>query len=136
MVLGDALCSTNPVYAQGMSVAAASVQVLAGVLAGTRTDVARRFQRAVLPLVKGAWDVTTGGDLALPVVEGPRPAPLRAVNAYLVKLLAAAETDTECAAAFLRLANLVAPGPSVLAPRIVRRVRRRPRPVRVLQPVG
>ena len=47
--------------------------------------------------------MAVGGDLALPEVEGRRPARLRAINAYLGRLQAVAEHDPVVAAAFVNV---------------------------------
>jgi len=122
LVIGDAVCSFNPMYGQGMSVAALEVARL-------RTELARgldplRFFRAIRPIVENPWQIATGGDLMFPAVAGPRPPMVRLINRYLARLHAAAERDEVLSAAFVRVANLLSAPPTLLAPALVRRVLR------------
>ena len=87
LVFGDAICSTNPAYALGMSVAALQAEALRDSLAGGDRDLARRFFRAAAKPVDMAWQLTVGADLALPQVKGPRPLPVRVINAYVDRVL-------------------------------------------------
>jgi 2-polyprenyl-6-methoxyphenol hydroxylase-like FAD-dependent oxidoreductase len=106
LVFGDALCSTNPAYALGMSVAALQAAALQDTLAGGDRDLARRFFRAAAKPINMAWQLTTGSDLALPQVLGPRPLPVRIINAYINRVLTAAEREPAVAEQFLRVAAL------------------------------
>jgi 2-polyprenyl-6-methoxyphenol hydroxylase-like FAD-dependent oxidoreductase len=126
LVVGDALCSFNPMYGQGMSVAAVEAGVLRDEL--RRGLDARRFFRAVRPVIDIPWQISTGGDLALPGVEGPSNPGVRFVNRYLARLHAVAAHDEVVSQAFIQVVNLLRPPPSLLAPRIMRRVLRGPRP--------
>jgi 2-polyprenyl-6-methoxyphenol hydroxylase-like FAD-dependent oxidoreductase len=133
LVLGDAICSSNPAYAVGMSVAALQAAVLRDTLASGDRDLARRFFRAVAKPVNMAWQMTIGSDLALPEVRGPRPLPVRVINAYLNRVLTAAEHDQVVAEQFLRVASLQDPASRLFRPSIALRVllgnlRRRPTP--------
>jgi 2-polyprenyl-6-methoxyphenol hydroxylase-like FAD-dependent oxidoreductase len=122
LVLGDAICSLNPVYSQGMSVAALQAAALRGALAGGERDLARRFFRAAARPVGMAWGLTVGAELALPQVEGPRPLPVRVLNAYARRVRVAAERDPVVAERFLRVASLQDPPPRLFRPSTARRV--------------
>jgi len=126
LVIGDALCSFNPMYGQGMSVAAVEAGVLRDELA--RGLDAPRFFRAVRPVIDIPWQISTGGDLSLPGVEGPSNPGVRLVNRYLARLHAVAAHDEVVSQAFIQVVNLLRPPPSLMAPRIMRRVLRGPRP--------
>jgi 2-polyprenyl-6-methoxyphenol hydroxylase-like FAD-dependent oxidoreductase len=122
LVLGDAICSLNPVYGQGMSVAALQAAALREALASGERDLARRFFRAAAGPVGMAWGLTVGAELALPQVEGPRPLPVRVLNAYARRVQAAAERDPVVAERFLRIASLQDPPPRLFRPSTARRV--------------
>ena len=109
LVLGDAVCSLNPIYGQGMSVAALQAAALRKALAGGDRDLARRFFRAAARPVGMAWGLTVGADLSVPQVQGPRPLPVRVINAYVNRVLTAAERDRMVAERFLRVAALQDP---------------------------
>jgi 2-polyprenyl-6-methoxyphenol hydroxylase-like FAD-dependent oxidoreductase len=109
LVFGDALCSTNPSYALGMSLAALQAVALRDSLARGDGDLARRFFRAAAKPIDMAWQLTVGSDLALPQVQGPRPLPARVINAYVNQVLTAAERDRVVAERFLRVAALQDP---------------------------
>lgn len=72
LVLGDAMCSFNPLYGQGMSVAALEALALRDCLRDGTRRLAARFFRAGARIVDGAWDISVTGDLQVPEVVGRR----------------------------------------------------------------
>jgi hypothetical protein len=80
-----------------------------------------------------AWQLAVGSDLALPQVPGPRPLPVRVINAYIDRVLTAAERDPTLAERFLRVTALQDPVTRLFRPSTALRVllgnlRRRPAP--------
>jgi 2-polyprenyl-6-methoxyphenol hydroxylase-like FAD-dependent oxidoreductase len=106
LVIGDAVCSFNPVYGQGMTVAAAEAMTLGGLLSRETLPDAHRYFRAITPVIDVAWDIAAGADLAFPQVPGRRTAKVRLVNAYMPRLHAAAAHDQALAAALIRVIGL------------------------------
>lgn len=122
LVLGDAITSFNPVYGQGMTVAACEAEALGRALRGGLDGLHRRFFPAAAEAIDIPWQLAVGADLALPQVQGPRPLPVRIVNAYVARLQRAAVHDAEVAAAFARVMHLLASPGSLFAPGVLWRV--------------
>jgi hypothetical protein len=66
LVFGDAICSFNPSYGQGMSVAALQAEALGLSLAAGRLSARDFFSRAGSP-----WRITVGGELRIPERSDP-----------------------------------------------------------------
>ena len=122
LVFGDAICSFNPLYGQGMTVAAEEAQTLQQCLSAGSNDLARRFFKAAANIVDTPWDISVGNDLRHPQVKGTRPPMLRFINWYIAKLHVAAARDSTLARAFLEVANMTIPLRSLLRPAIAWRV--------------
>jgi 2-polyprenyl-6-methoxyphenol hydroxylase-like FAD-dependent oxidoreductase len=122
LVFGDAISSFNPIYGQGMSVSALEAEILAEEMAQGNGDLAQRFFRRAATLVDIPWSISVGNDLRMPETIGPRNPGVNFINWYMTKLHRAAHSDQQVAMAFYRVANLLAPPPSVMAPGVAWRV--------------
>ena len=122
LVIGDALCSFNPVYGQGMTVAAMQAELLARELTAGPVPAPHRWFPGAARLVDAPWQVAVGADLAFPGVVGRRTAQIRMVNSYLPRLHAAARTDPTLGATFVRVVGLLERPESLLRPDRVARV--------------
>jgi 2-polyprenyl-6-methoxyphenol hydroxylase-like FAD-dependent oxidoreductase len=128
LVIGDAVCSFNPIYGQGMTVAAVQADTLQRLLARGEMPQPRRYFRAVARTINTPWDIAVGADLAFPQVPGTRTAKIRLVNSYLPKLHAAATTDITLGRAFVRVLGMMDRPEGLLRPDRVLRVLRTNRP--------
>jgi len=122
LVFADAICSFNPVHAQGMTVAAQEAILLRDAVRAGTASLARRFFTAAAAVIDAPWDIAVGNDLRHPQAKGPRSAKVTFINWYIDKLHRAAEHDGNLARALLRVTNLAAPLHSLLHPAIVSRV--------------
>jgi 2-polyprenyl-6-methoxyphenol hydroxylase-like FAD-dependent oxidoreductase len=123
VVTGDAVCSLNPVYAQGMTVAIGEATALGQVLDQHGLDrVGPRFFQRTNRTMDAAWTMATGADLGYPAVQGPRTARWRLINAYVNRLLRVAHHDPLVAKAFMEVSGMVSPPQHLMRPRIVSRV--------------
>jgi 2-polyprenyl-6-methoxyphenol hydroxylase-like FAD-dependent oxidoreductase len=120
--IGDGVCSLNPIYGQGMTVAAIQSLALREHVRRKGTAEPRRWLRRAARIVDAPWDMVVGGDLAFPEVAGPRTAKVRLLGAYMARLHAAAAHDPQLAASFARVMALVDPPPSLLQPGTAARV--------------
>jgi 2-polyprenyl-6-methoxyphenol hydroxylase-like FAD-dependent oxidoreductase len=136
LVTGDAVCSFNPVYGQGMTVAGIEAQALRDSLRRGTSNLATRFFKQTSKLIKVAWESAIGADLSMPpeVVPGHRPLPVRTINAYIDRYLQAAERDAAMSWTFLKVTGFDEPARALFTPYALRRIltsgqrRRRPRP--------
>jgi len=132
LVIGDALCGLNPIYGQGITVAALEALALrrllrSGDAAATAApaptaarvpgaDLPRLYFREDGKLVAKAWATAASADLRFPQVEGKRQPGAGLINAYLVKYRAAASVDPVLGRTFLRVANMLEKPTRLLSP--------------------
>lgn len=122
LVMGDALCSFNPVYGQGMTVAAGEAVALRQCLQQGADKLAQRFFKAAARLIAAPWEITVGSDLALPMVVGKRPFGFALMNRFMDRVVHAAQTDLQVAKALLAVIHLTASSWHLLHPAVLWRV--------------
>jgi 2-polyprenyl-6-methoxyphenol hydroxylase-like FAD-dependent oxidoreductase len=121
LVLGDAACSFNPVYGQGMTVAALEALVLREHLGRGRVDP-KAFLADIAQTIELPWQLSASADLGYPEVEGERTAEWEAAGAYMAALHAAATVDGGITATFMRVMGLVDTPDALMSPDMLRRV--------------
>jgi len=118
LVFGDALCSFNPIFGQGMTVACMESLALRNCLEDGQQGLAKRFFRATSRLVDVPWQITVGSDLQNSKVEGNRTMQARFINWYIAKFFQAAQYDGVLATKFLEVANLMEQPAALMSPGI------------------
>ncbi|HEY6543548.1 MAG TPA: hypothetical protein VIZ64_01485 [Dokdonella sp.] len=121
---GDSFCSFNPVYGQGMTVAALQALVLKRQLARLGVPRTRRILRDFAGVVDAPWQMARGADLTLPGVPGRMSWSERLIGNYIARLHAAAAHDARLATAFVRVSGLVDDPAALLNPRVALHVLR------------
>lgn len=130
LVLGDAMASYNPVYGQGMTVAALEALVLSHRLADYDPDTDGTIG-AWLPapyfdgasdVVDVAWDMAVGADLAYDQTNGSQSPTTELFTRYVEQVVAASHSDPTVAHAYSRVVGMEEHPTSLLHPRIFARV--------------
>jgi 2-polyprenyl-6-methoxyphenol hydroxylase-like FAD-dependent oxidoreductase len=128
LVLGDALCSFDPVYGQGMSSAALQVALLDDLLqksgSGHLRLLSRQFFQRAAKIIDMPWQSAVSEDFRFAGTHGPKPLGTNLINAYSALVQRATHTDTVVYSSFLKVMNLLAPPSSLFHPQIVWRVLR------------
>jgi len=124
VALGDAICSFNPVYGQGMSSAVLQAVELGVVLDRGANDerLVRAFYKRAGKVIDNPWKLAVGADFAYPECTGPKPAGTDLVNRYLARALVAAQVSPEVNTQLILVQNLIAPPSSLLRPTFVLKV--------------
>ncbi|MEU2156094.1 monooxygenase [Streptomyces sp. NPDC019396] len=126
LATGDALCTFNPVYGQGMSVAAMSAVALRDALADPRrTPTTLRVQQTVCRASRQAWDISAGSDRQMPGATGNALAAGaldRPVGWYLDRVQERYAGDPVVGSAFRSVLTLRAPVTALFAPEVARAV--------------
>lgn len=132
IALGDSMCSVNPLYGQGMSVAVLEARALDELLGrrGLSPDLPRLAARAFSRVIDTAWELAATSDLAYPATRGRRTPLIRLRNAYATRVLRASTIDPGVADVLFDVQNLLAPASRLLAPPVVARTLRAQSPWR------
>jgi 2-polyprenyl-6-methoxyphenol hydroxylase-like FAD-dependent oxidoreductase len=100
VVIGDALCTFNPIYAQGMSAAAWQAEILQRTLAqcaqaGSLDGLASSFFAEAAEFNGTPWNLAAAFDFAFPQTRGIRPPDLEQRTRYFAALDRLQCEDTE-----------------------------------------
>jgi 2-polyprenyl-6-methoxyphenol hydroxylase-like FAD-dependent oxidoreductase len=123
LVLGDAIASFNPIYGQGMSVAALeALQVHHALANGGQRDLAGRVFDRIEPVVDDAWNLAVSADFRFEETSGAKPTGTDLLNRYLGRLTRKAHEDAALADAYSRVVTMERRPTSLLRPRVAWRV--------------
>lgn len=131
IIMGDAVCAFNPVYGQGMSVAAKEAMDLDASLRvqrqrrpdGDLTGFAARFQRQLPKTIQSVWTIATGEDVRVPGAEGGTSGRLaHFIHGYLDRVLQLTTEDIWARQALVEVLNLDQPALLLFHPRLIAKV--------------
>jgi hypothetical protein len=114
VILGDALCSFNPIYGQGMTTALLEASLLNEWLRKLRgfhrrgkvTGLARPLQKALAKVVDVPWLVATSEDFRYPETEGHRPPGIRLLHWYTGRMHELAGSNSRATLGFYEVLHM------------------------------
>ena len=133
IALGDAVCAFNPVYGQGMTIAALGALTLEQTLSDKqrlRSGVgfkgfSGRFQRELAKVNKAPWMMATGEDFRYREVEGGSPNRMtNFMHTYMDQVVQLATVSTVVRSVLLRAFSMLVPPAALFHPTILFRVLR------------
>jgi 2-polyprenyl-6-methoxyphenol hydroxylase-like FAD-dependent oxidoreductase len=128
MVLGDAACTFNPVYAQGMTTAALTAEALQAAFGRTQRGngarvpigMARSVQRRLARINAAPWRLATSEDLRLPQTTGARATlGVRLLHAYFDRIARLTTARPDVRLTFLRVMHMLDTPAALFAPRVL-----------------
>ncbi|WP_433375408.1 NAD(P)/FAD-dependent oxidoreductase [Actinoplanes sp. CA-142083] len=133
VALGDAVCSFNPIYGQGMTCAARQATALGDVLDRHKRvpdpAMVREYYAAVAKINETPWRFAVGGDFAFPGTTGPRPRGIALRNWYARQVTYASQLDPDVYRVATGVQHLVTPPSELFRPgfaaKVIRLARKR-----------
>lgn len=122
LVIGDALCTLDPIWGQGMTMAAVQALALRNCLREGTTDLPRRFFTATVPHIRSAWAMNQHNDRTALAADTRFPLRRRIGQWITNAALQAAATDTTITERLFRVANLVDPPRRLQDPALIPRI--------------
>jgi 2-polyprenyl-6-methoxyphenol hydroxylase-like FAD-dependent oxidoreductase len=126
--VGDAICRFNPIYGQGMSVAAQEAFILhrllksRSALGDPLVGLSAAFFQEAVPLIDAPWAIAANLDFVYPQTRGQRPADLEGTLKFGAALNRIAARDPAVHKLTLEVQHLLKPRGALLTPELVQRV--------------
>ncbi len=126
---GDAICRFNPVYGQGMSVAALEADALNGLLTAQSAEsdgyerLAGAFFAEAEKLIDTPWSAAAIPDFIDPRTDGQRPSDFEDSLKFFAGLLKLAAEDAAVHKLFIEVQSLLKPRSAYRDPELVRRIK-------------
>lgn len=125
---GDAVCVFNPIYGQGMSVAAQEAVLLRRVLARSAVNpnplatLAPAFFAELLPLLETPWAMAAIPDFIFPDTQGQRPPDLERTLKFAFAMLRLAARQPDVHKLVVEVQHLLKPRSAYRSPMLMTRV--------------
>jgi hypothetical protein len=130
-LLGYAVCAFNPIYGQGMSLAALGALALERSLSNRRDSnslngLAREMQKRLAKAIAGPWLLATGEDYRYPKTEGGQPgAVTRWMHSYMDQVMMISNQDPQVFNTYFEVGQLIKPVSAFFQPGILVKVLKR-----------
>ncbi|MCX5103465.1 NAD(P)/FAD-dependent oxidoreductase [Streptomyces sp. NBC_00439] len=126
VAVGDSVSSVNPIYGQGLTLAALQAASLSAHLrSGVSVHTpAWDYFRRIAGIVDAAWSLSTSADLAQPHVSGPYPRGYRFTRWAADKITQASVVDPIVNTVFMNVLHMRAHPKSLTRPRVLLRTAR------------
>lgn len=132
LATGDSVYALNPVYGQGMTLAALGAKTLQTVLMAHQTKhgpnalhgLAKSYQRKLARVIAGPWQLATGQDMRWPTAAAAHSTTRveRLIQRYLDEVFSTIPGDPIVAEAFFQVQNMLKPPTTLFHPAIAYRV--------------
>jgi 2-polyprenyl-6-methoxyphenol hydroxylase-like FAD-dependent oxidoreductase len=123
LALGDAVCSFDPVFGQGMSAASLSAVLLGKYLErDPGAERPLRYFKALMSLLTPPWLLATSEDFRYPECTGERPPGLGLLHRYTREVFKLTGESPAVYAQFLRVMNLLTGPEALFHPSVLGRV--------------
>lgn len=128
---GDSVCAFNPIYGQGMTVAAQSTKILDqrlqkywdGGRKSLGTGFSRSFHQQLASVVRIPWLMATGEDLRWPQTTGPQPDLItKIIQRYFDQIIQLNSEQSDVYQAFLEVIHMLKPPHTLFQPKIMMNV--------------
>jgi 2-polyprenyl-6-methoxyphenol hydroxylase-like FAD-dependent oxidoreductase len=126
--IGDAICRFNPIYGQGMTVAAKEAMLLHRLLAARAVEhdplagLGPLFLAEAKPLIETPWTMAALPDLAFPSTRGDRPANLEHTLQFAAALSRLAAREEAVQRLLVEVWHMIAPRSVLQDPKLIARV--------------
>lgn len=130
VLLGDAVCSFDPIYGQGMTSAAQQADALGAALdreGAVDRAFARRYFRSAGRIVSNPWSIAVGGDFAYDGTAGSKPFGTDLLNRYMDRVTKAGQCDDDVVIRVNEVISLLRGPQSLMSPAFALRVLRKAR---------
>jgi flavin-dependent dehydrogenase len=124
IIIGDAICNFNPVYGQGMCIAALESEVLDQSLIENTTLAAasQQYFKKITPIIANAWQTAIGEDLRYPALKGSRSVIIKFAQWYLIQIFQISSYNAKVCAAFYEVQTCIAQPTKLFSPSTVFKV--------------
>lgn len=121
-VLGDAICSFNPIFAQGVTTSILGAETLGECLAersaGQWKGLSADFQKRTTRFNDNAWALATSDDMRYPETQGQRPPVLKALHWYTKQVMELCSVDPDVMKHLIKINHMQVGLDAIMSPAI------------------